>query len=321
MRTQDLITCAFDELAASGGGPAAIVGDLNCEAGSIPAIHHAVSGGLWHDAALMPHIGNPAEPLGTCLSPSASEYQRRDYVFLNNDAVGLVQAFEVVTDSLYQVHRPLRITFRHPDGPRTIKAPLVTRSFSDAAKLEKDPEETRRLIRYHIDRRLVEVEHALRAMLADWDTTGFWLGWSAAVEQGFCDGLRITGDKRRGFGGHGTVGTVELALDHAMPAADSVQAETGLLRLQGPAMRLARYHRQLMSLEEALRASGKPRPGAWSRLLWAKWRPVAVQPDNYGIDFDLVHRVLLGLRRGGGAPCGRAGGLQRPPGAVSCSGC
>ena len=240
----------------------------------------------------MPHIGNPAEPLGTCLSPSASEYQRRDYVFLNNDAVGLVQAFEVVTDSLYQVHRPLRITFRHPDGPRTIKAPLMARSFSDAAKLEKDPEETRRLIRYHIDRRLVEVEHALRAMLADWDTTGFWLGWSAAVEQGFCDGLRITGDKRRGFGGHGTVGTVELALDHAMPAADSVQAETGLLRLQGPAMRLARYHRQLMSLEEALRASGKPRPGAWPRLLWAKWRPVAVQPDNYGIDFDLVHRVL-----------------------------
>ena len=86
--------------------------------------------------------------------------------------------------------------------------------------------------------------------------------------------------------------TVELALDRAMPAADSVQAGTGLLQLQGPAKQLARYHRQLMALEEALRAKGKPRPGAWDRLLWAKWRPIAVQPGNYCIDFDLVHRVL-----------------------------
>ena len=204
IRTNDLVAACIDEQLQV-KGPAIIAGDLNCLATSLPVLRCAFGSATWFDAALLPAFRSEHTVLGTCLAPIAVERTRRDFILVNRDALSLISGFRICTAAQYAVHRPVQITFGKPEIPRSIRVPVVPKSFFDAYTATHDKQLTKSLIHWHMDSLFRSRAKSLFDLLVVGHTSDYWHLWSSTVEEAFLRALDIRDPAP--YQGHGTLST------------------------------------------------------------------------------------------------------------------
>ena len=101
----------FAEFEFQPAGPKLILGDINGDIQSFPALHAAVQAEDYTDLGNYPGLCSVlAQP--TCHMRQHDSHTRRDYVFANHAALPIISSFRVVDDHLLPTHSALVITIK-----------------------------------------------------------------------------------------------------------------------------------------------------------------------------------------------------------------
>ncbi len=111
-QTDDALQCIFEDANLQLPGPKIICGDLNCSLSNLPDTK------LCMELYGFTNLGSIANSFGgvddeyTCIANSCCAHNVRDYVFVNQEALDIIDHFKIVHDSGLPVHSILHIRFK-----------------------------------------------------------------------------------------------------------------------------------------------------------------------------------------------------------------
>ena len=111
MVTDEIVDILITELEHLPDMPAILLGDLNADPYDIPAVTRRIEDLGWFDVGAHASVWGGIDNQPTSRPPNASRSNRRDYIFVSPDLVGIIEKFNVEYTDTFPVH--ISITIGH----------------------------------------------------------------------------------------------------------------------------------------------------------------------------------------------------------------
>ena len=118
-RTNDILEAIFEDQEQQPKGPAFIVGDLNGDQDTFPALSDKLQEGCLTVGAQESRWGKQANDY-TCRAQNATNPKFKDYIVSNREANELIVNYKVDHEAEIPVHSILRMTIRTRVQPRKL---------------------------------------------------------------------------------------------------------------------------------------------------------------------------------------------------------
>ena len=210
-RTNAVLQGLREELQANAHSPLLVLGDLNMEYDHMLPAKRLIDEGLLHDAGAEWSRLSGCPPEGTCRAAGAKQLTRRDYALLNNDAWMLLHGLEVGNEGEFSVHRPLRLTYRAPDGPiYTNERKRLPRLVQLAPDSKEEKAKWLTDIASQVEPAVAKQAGKWHRLLERGRTEQFWQSWSETVEAAALQGATADPALRHSMAGRGKLRTQKV---------------------------------------------------------------------------------------------------------------
>ena len=140
-RTNSMVEAALEDMALQPPGPRFLLGDLNGDPATFPALQQALDTNLLLDVGAQAHAWGEVTNDYTCRAQGAKQPTRRDYIFATPAAHTYITHFHVNHSEAFDVHDPihleLTIQATHRQTYQALKRPMSLNSLCIRHMIER----------------------------------------------------------------------------------------------------------------------------------------------------------------------------------------